>query len=48
MPSGRSCASRILSAGKLRIDDSSVMVPLSEITARAASASGRSRKSTAA
>ncbi len=35
MPSGRSWASRMFSAGKLRIDDSSVIVPLSDSTARA-------------
>ena len=33
-PSGRSCASRMFRAGKLRMEDSSVMVPLSERTAR--------------
>ena len=34
-PSGRSCTSRRFNAGKFRIDDSSVIVPLSESTARA-------------
>ncbi len=35
MASGRSCAWRMLSAGRLRMDASSLMVPESESTARA-------------
>ena len=35
IPSGRSCASRRFSAGKFRIDDSSLIVPLSDSEARA-------------
>jgi hypothetical protein len=37
--SGRSWASRMLSAGKSRMDDSSLIVPLSDSTARAESCS---------
>ena len=32
IPSGLSCDSLIVTAGKLRIEDSSVIVPLSDIT----------------